>query len=288
MLAALALDALDEIEARRFAAQIADDAELASELEELRDAAAHLACFAPAVEPASECFDRILKAIRKNNSSPVSENGASAEQNLVKTVHTNASPASNVLAFPAAKRRGFAGYIPFVGAIAASLIAVALGFALANSIGETNRVRAEVAELNQRIGDAEQRLSETSARYERERQEREILASPSSVVRALNGAGSVPTAKARLVIDPKTNRALLFVENLPDAPAGKAYQIWWMNDPKKPTPGATFQTAADGKGELRDKVSDQFAGARIYAVTLEPEGGSPAPTSTPVLITSVL
>lgn len=288
ILAALALDALDETEARRLAAEIADDAALNRELAELRDTAAELAFFAAAVEPAPECLDKILTAIKKDNFSSVSENGASTKLNVAETTQPAVAPKSNVLAFPAAKQRRFASYVPLVGAIAASIIAVALAVALANSIGETNRVRAEVAGLNQKLNETGQRLSELSDRFERESQERKILASPSSVVRALNGSGTVPTAKARLVIDPKTNRAMLFVENLPDAPAGKAYQIWWMNDPTKPAPGATFHTTADGKGELRDQVSDQFAGARIYAVTLEPEGGSTAPTSTPVLVTSVL
>jgi anti-sigma-K factor RskA len=98
------------------------------------------------------------------------------------------------------------------------------------------------------------------------------------------GTETSPTAKARLVFDNKTGKALLFVENLPDAPKGKTYQVWFISDPTKPTPGHTFETGANGKAELRDQIPANSLNSTIFAVTLEPVGGSAAPTGEKYLL----
>lgn len=292
-MAAYALDALDEAERRDTAARIAADPKLRRELEAWRETAAQLAHVAPVAEPAPELRANILAAIKnvKQDAVPRRENNCEDNENIGEDneIESNKIVAKpNVVAFPnRAARRTFSSYVPIVGAIAASIVAVLLGVALANSAAQLRGARREIAALNQRVGDAEQKLNDTTARLERERQERELLGSPNSVVRALNGTKEMPTAKARLVFDRQTGRALLFVENLPDAPEGKAYQIWWITDPNQPAPGGTFKTAANGKGELRDLIPQQYTSAPIFAVTLEPETGSPKPTTTPVLITSV-
>jgi anti-sigma-K factor RskA len=141
----------------------------------------------------------------------------------------------------------------------------------------------QIAELNQKLVTAEQQLNEAQTQLMRERQERELLGSPASAVFSLTGTEDVPGAKARLVFDQKTGKAVLFVEGLPDAPQGKAYQIWWITDPKKPAPGGTFKTGAEGKGELRDQIPQQYTKASFFAVTVEPEGGSQSPTGSIIL-----
>lgn len=279
LLAALALDALNEVEAQELAAQIADDAELAAELEEWRDIAANLALTAPAAEPSPAVRDNILAAIKKTPQTGGAPAGNGTP--VVEKVSTIEQPKkSNVIQFPARPQRSTWNVVSTIGAIAASIVAVLLGISLF-SANQTNRFRIEA--LTTKLENAERQLNETQATLERERQDKGIVGSPSSFNYELTGTKEVPTAKARLVFDAE-GKAFLFVEGLPAAPQGKAYQIWWITDPTKPAPGGTFKTGNNGRGELRDQIPAQYTKAAVFAVTLEPEGGSQAPTSPVVLI----
>jgi anti-sigma-K factor RskA len=293
-LAAFALDSLDEAEARGLAAQIASDAELAAELEEWQDLTANLALIAPPAEPASAVRENILTAIRKmpqipnlepsqENSQEVTEKAKNIEQPKIPTRELPERAA--VLSFPARPNRSFWGFVPTFGAVAASTIAVLLGISLYNT-AQSNKIKSDqIVELNQKIATIEQKINLTQTQLESERRERELLASPASFIKALDGTEEIPTAKARLVFDPKTGQALLYVEGLPAAPKGKAYQIWFISDPKHPAPGKTFETDQNGKGILRDEIPAQNIKAGVFAVTLEPIGGSPTPTGSIVLKT---
>ncbi|MEP6925442.1 MAG: anti-sigma factor [Pyrinomonadaceae bacterium] len=285
ILAAFALGSLDEIEARKLAAQIESDAELAAELEKWRDVAANLAFIAPEAKPAPTVRENILAAIRKTPQNSSSEQSATNGATKIEKAKIVEQPEESlakatVLSFPARSRTSFWSFAPAFSAVAASVIAVLLAIALYNT-AQSNKVKTDkISELNQKIIEAQTQL-------ERERQERELLISPATFIKALNGTKELPTAKARLVFDPKTGQALLYVEGLPAAPQGKAYQIWFISDPKHPAPGKTFGTDDKGKGILRDEIPVQALKAEAFAITLEPESGSAAPTTLPLLVSPV-
>lgn len=282
ILAAYSLDALTDDEARELAAEIADDRELAAEIEEWREVASSLAFATAPTEPSASVRENILAAIRKTPQNSNSESGAAATEK--SNVVQKPAQKSNVVNFPARapQTSSVMSYVPWLGAVAASIVAVFLGVSLYNANQSNN---AQIAALNQQLNEAQQRLTESQNLLAREREERQLLASPQTAVFALTGTEQTPNAKARLVFDPKTGQAVLFVEGLPDAPQGKAYQIWWITDPKKPAPGHTFKTNQNGQGELRDQIPPQFTNASIFAVTVEPEGGSPVPTGSVILKT---
>ncbi len=283
-LAAYALGSLDEIEGRELAAKISSDAELAAELEEWRDLAASLALVAPAAEPAPSVRENILAAIRAvpqtSNPERGAGNGTESAKKAVEPTKIAAQQrqpeTATVLSF---QKRSLWNFVPTIGAIAASIIALLLAISLYNTTRSESNKSAQIAELNQKV-------SEVQAQLERERQERELLASPASFVKALDGTNEIPNARARFVFDPKTGRSLLYVEGLPAPPKGKAYQIWFISDPKHPAPGKTFETDQSGRGVLRDDISTQNLKAGIFAITLEPIGGSPAPTGSILLKTA--
>ncbi|TAK48054.1 MAG: anti-sigma factor, partial [Saprospiraceae bacterium] len=68
--------------------------------------------------------------------------------------------------------------------------------------------------------------------------------------------------------------AYLDVVALPEAPAGKQYQLWAIVR-GKPTDMGVFDLTAPGGGLQSIPFIDK---AQAYAVTLEPKGGSPSPT----------
>lgn len=116
-------------------------------------------------------------------------------------------------------------------------------------------------------------LDETRAALERERATASILADPRArTVPLQEGSG-------RLVVA-QDGRAVVVLDGLEPAPAGKTYQLWLVNlRCCPPQPAGLFPGDAGTDVVLLDRrVEDGFA----VAVTLEDAGGVEAPTSDPV------
>ena len=77
----------------------------------------------------------------------------------------------------------------------------------------------------------------------------------------------------------------VFVANLPSAPTGKAYEMWTIGD-AAPQPAGVFQVDTAGRGTHRIPPVEGGKPVKVFAVTLEPEGGVPAPTGPMVLASS--
>jgi anti-sigma-K factor RskA len=98
----------------------------------------------------------------------------------------------------------------------------------------------------------------------------------------LGGAGTEQGARAELVTL-EGDRAVLVVENMPPVPEGKTYQIWVIED-DVPKPSGLFEPSEDSVAAV---VEHPLGGGDVIAVTVEPEGGSPKPTSDPMLAAEV-
>lgn len=78
--------------------------------------------------------------------------------------------------------------------------------------------------------------------------------------------------------------AEITVTGMPSPGAGHVYQVWVMKD-KKVTPDNVFTVNRSGEGSvaLRNTVD----GAQQVLISVEPEGGSQQPTTTPIASTSL-
>jgi len=81
---------------------------------------------------------------------------------------------------------------------------------------------------------------------------------------------------------------LLVASGLPVPASNRQYQLWFLRkeDPK-PTDGGLFSVEADGRAVFEVDNPALTAGMTGLAVTEEPQGGSPAPTTTPILTASI-
>lgn len=92
--------------------------------------------------------------------------------------------------------------------------------------------------------------------------------------------GSAATQDARVeLVRLEDQRTILVAQNLPPIDQGKTYQLWVI-DGDVPKPSSTFKT---GGTLISTPVRSSLKGADKVAITIEPAGGSQAPTSTPVL-----
>ncbi len=99
----------------------------------------------------------------------------------------------------------------------------------------------------------------------------------------LEGTGAEQGAQAKLVTL-EGDRAVLVVEDMPPLPEGKTYQIWVIDNDGAPEPSGLFEPGGDA---LAAVVEHPVEITDTVAVTVEPEGGSPKPTSDPMLVAEV-
>ena len=89
--------------------------------------------------------------------------------------------------------------------------------------------------------------------------------------------------RAAVVASKQRGQAVLVADGLAPAPAGKTYQIWFLDSSGAAT-SAGFVPAGDHSAVL---LQGDPAKAAAVGVTLEPAGGSPQPTTKPVLAVQV-
>lgn len=94
-----------------------------------------------------------------------------------------------------------------------------------------------------------------------------------------NASFGQPSARGRVFVSPE--RGVVFVAtNLPPLNPGKTFELWLIPPAGKPVPAGTFRSESNSVVYVRPGPADQ-AGA--VAVTVEPDGGSPQPTTTPFI-----
>jgi anti-sigma-K factor RskA len=90
---------------------------------------------------------------------------------------------------------------------------------------------------------------------------------------------------ARVSWSAELGRSAITVDGLPPAPDGRTYQLWYLGRDEVVRSAGLFSTTGDGRGEAV-LVGDANTAAAV-AISLEPAGGSPAPTTTPLTILSL-
>lgn len=76
---------------------------------------------------------------------------------------------------------------------------------------------------------------------------------------------------------------LLLASHLPPAPGGKTYEMWIVPKGAPPIPAGLFNSNPSGEATHVWTEPVNIASNAAVGVTLEPAGGVPAPTSTPII-----
>lgn len=124
-----------------------------------------------------------------------------------------------------------------------------------------------------------QQVTELSQLNVATQQQLDTLVTQTTKFVSLSGK-EAPNANAKVFWDTTRDEWVVYVFNLPAAPADKDYQLWYITNDQQKVSAKVFGTDAKGRTELRI-VLPQNVAPRIAAtaVTLEPKGGSPQPTS---------
>jgi len=96
---------------------------------------------------------------------------------------------------------------------------------------------------------------------------------------ALQGSGAAQQAQAEVMVL-EDHYGVLMAEDLPKAPETRIYQIWVIEG-DQPEPSGLFNPEGEAVAAV---VKKPLEGADAVAVTVEPEGGSPQPTTKPMMV----
>jgi len=292
MLAAHALDALDRAEAREMDTHLAGCAECQAEFDSWLETSAALAHTVPASEPSADLRSRILESLRAEGPVRASRTAPGIGLKVESPKASAALDESNVVQFAKPARRAWSAASK-VFALAASVAFIALIVSLILLWNRYNDARQDLARLSDRLNQMQGELKSERETLARERQtlsrERETLAmltSPETRINTLTGTEMATNARAMFALDRSTGRAMLMAYDLPPAPEGKAYQLWYIAEGKPPMPGHVFNVDAAGHAEMHDQVPVEARAATVFAVTLEPSPGVTAPTGPKVLLSA--
>lgn len=149
------------------------------------------------------------------------------------------------------KLSGRLGSLPFTWGLAGLLLIVALGLSNLFLWQQVNRMQAAAV-------------------------------SDSFQVVALAGTEVNPDASGMIVISADGKHGTLIVDKLPSLDPGMEYQLWLIEDGNRLS-GGTFTVSQDGYASLWVGAPKPLGSFPAFGVTIEPSGGSPAPTGSKVL-----
>jgi anti-sigma-K factor RskA len=253
--AALALGVLPENEARDVERAIENDPALRAEYERLR-ATADLTGYI--AEPPAIAIDEVQAARMKSR--------------IMKEIRATSNPATAPRTAPAVaplQPRPAPAPPRWPAMVAAAAAVVVAAVALLSSLSLRNEVaasRAHDALLQAQVAASQARV-----------------ASLESQVADLTAPDAKRYAVAGGQVIARGSRIYIALNALPKLPPGKVYQAWTLaNGAKTVAPSITFVPSAGGGAVVALPPQDKQIAA--VAVSVEPEGGSKAPTSKPIFI----
>lgn len=108
----------------------------------------------------------------------------------------------------------------------------------------------------------------------------ELLSAPD--VKTVTGRGVVSGITGTVVLSPSRRKAVLVASSLPQLPAGKVYEAWTIV--QEPVPAATF---APDDAKTLVPLPPRALAAQSVAITIEPAGGSPHPTTDAIFTVNI-
>ncbi|MDQ0911852.1 anti-sigma-K factor RskA [Streptomyces canus] len=247
-----ALDALEPAERARFERHLKDCDSCAAEVRALSEDAVRLAWSAAAPPPIA-MRDRVLSAVRTIPQEPaVRPEPARARPEPVRARKSQLPPHVWGAQPPPRQRQRRPLFVPFATATAAAALVVASLFAV-----QANRTQDEL--------DAQKAQASEIAHV--------LQAADARATRGQDAQGRT----IGVIASASEGRAVVTLSGYSPPPSGRVRQLWLMRPNEQPRSLGLFATDTPLVATGLDKS------ATSLAVTVEPDGGSPQPTTQPVV-----
>jgi hypothetical protein len=239
-----------EQEQRDVQAYIAQYPEVAEELQQI-ESGMELYVRASAKAPSHSVKEKVFARINNEqvNSAPVAAVQVESDKNILAPVM---------------------GIAPYWKYAAAASVALLIGSVAVNVL------------LYNKSNDISQSLQQTQQELASLKDENKTMEGDMAVVQnkfskpvSLKGLEAAPDAAAKIFWMENTGEVYLDPSNLPEAPAGKQYQLWGIVD-GKPVSGGMILTSKKGD-KYRIQKMKTFGKVDAFAITLESEPGNTSP-----------
>ena len=138
-------------------------------------------------------------------------------------------------------------------------------------------------DLRRRMADLEKSSSQQQDELMRAKEVLATLTSPEAV-RFTLVAGKSPQPQGKAIYLRSRSSLIFFASNMPALPPQKAYELWLIPTSGAPIPAGVFKPDAQGSATVINPPLPAGVEAKTFAITVEPETGSAAPTSSPIMV----
>ena len=249
------LGTLPSGERAAFEEHLATCAECTAELRALAPVVAALAHAVPQTAPPPQLRERVLASVGRSGTKPASH---------VRIAHPS---------------------VAWLAAAAALVLAAGLGAYAAQLRTRINALEGQLRAAALRVETSERQIAEARQSAVQVQSTVAVLAAPDLARVDLAGQPIAPRASGRAFWS--RSRGLVFTaSNLPPLPAGRVYQLWVVTA-QAPVSAGVLRPDAEGRVSTVVETPADLPQPVAMAVTVEPEGGVPAPTGDRYLIGAV-
>ena len=297
MAALYALGALSQHEARAFEVHVRDGCPACElELKQFEEVAGLIGATVEAVAPPAYLRDLLSVRLQRENSPAISSIHRGSSTIIPSTVDSSSAEetasyagaipfrepkngkstpvdSSKDIEPPRARLLSVTAWLPWAVA-AALLIAFLYSFsAWRSALNQTNESTSAAMKENRELKD---QLAKEAAISTEMAQINSVLSSPQVQTIELAGQEPAPNSSAKIYWDVQGARWVV-TANLPAAPAGKVYQLWFVTPDSKISAGL-ISPDQNGHGFTVVPFPSSITQLDAAAITLEPDGGSEQPT----------
>lgn len=140
--------------------------------------------------------------------------------------------------------------------------------------------------LRQRVAELEAGLSKQDQQLLESKQLLATLSSPDAAHFTLVTRKAPPQPEGKAIYVRGNGTLVFLASNFPAIPSQKSYELWLIPTTGAPIPAGLFKPDAHGAAVVIHPTLPIGVEAKAFAVTLEPESGSPAPTSQPIIVSA--
>jgi len=204
---------------------------------------------------------------------------AAVRQRILSSIRASSSTAP--------RRTGRAFPSAWLAAAASVVLAIILGGYATQLRGRVQMLESQLREAITQLQTGERQMAQARLVAANAQRQLSVLAAPDVAHVDLKGQAAAPQASARALWS--RSRGLLFAaSNLPALPAGRTYQLWVISGKLPPISDAwIFKTDATGVVTTMFATPLTLPAPTAMAVTIEPDGGTPAPTGAMYLVGSL-
>jgi hypothetical protein len=199
-----------------------------------------------------------------------------------RVLRTVAGAGSGVVT-PARRQERANVLVPWLAAAASLLLAAGLGLYAASLRVRIGALEQLLTQATGRAAVAERQIADLRRATDDARTQLAVLEAPDLQRINLAGQPAAPKASARAFWS--RSRGLVFTaSDLPAAPAGKTYQLWVLTKAPAPISAGLFKPDPQGRVAAVFETPLDLPQPIGMAVTIEPDGGVPAPTGDKYLV----